>query len=238
MKDILAPHRSRLLDTAYDDVLRWHRSPDAQIEQRRPDSFWLQLFRAPEAERRDPSVVHDFLSSFHLEGRREWDQNAVGLFLGELPRMDVEDPIDYVSSQTERLSKCGEGRAPCLEAASKIGMFARPSLAVLIFNPLVWRAVKHRRQLTARSPFAGIAALAVRQPRYPTYHAALAQVLEAERGRDDFGSKIAGLECSLTADVLQVTSRDYLERRLLDKLLFWEGLALRYRGQRLAIAGQ
>jgi hypothetical protein len=235
-QDILAPHRAKLLDVAVQDTRKWCGAPDVMVEQRQPDRFWLELFGGDPQVEIGTQHAHLFLASFHLAHGPKWDEAGVAAFMTALREQAVFDPQVDAPKLAARLGGCSAPRSSPLSAASKLAFFAKPTVQIFIWDPTVMKSARLRdRQRGTHPQVDGAKSLRDRifgVASYPELYASAERALGDELKRPDFRSAADQLiayfdgQDGIIADRSR-TPTHFIERRLLDKLMFWEGWTLK-----------
>jgi putative zinc finger/helix-turn-helix YgiT family protein len=213
--------RAGFLCKALEDAKKWCVAPETLVipDRKRSDQFWLQLFSS-DSKTVTAGDAHQFLVSFQLTNRVAWDKEAVARRIVGL-RQQVFSPIpEAVSELAEELGgyilNANKGQRTT-SAASKIAFFAKPLQDVYIWDKFA--------RLSAR----------FRDPQsrgfndYAPFHASCAKALAQERGCEDFRAAVEEFRRYLQEDVEGPMAEDpvlassFIERRLLDKLMYWEG---------------
>lgn len=242
----IAIRRAQHLEKALDDAKRWCAAPNMLVGNKPSDQHWLELFGSETQRSVDASDAHAFLTTFMLTNRVSWDKAAVaGVFneYRETPAGPVEEDVQRLSF---RLMDCIRSRNKSLQtsAASKFALFAKPHARVFIWDQLASRSARLRDWTRAsekpRSAFLNKLyrrsterqGRKVEMPDYAAYAAACAAALEEELAREDFRQAADDFTAYLSAmggpmSNPVVADRDFTQRRLLDKLMFWEGHAIR-----------
>jgi hypothetical protein len=211
--------RAQLLKAAIADVRKWCAPSSTLVEgKHRPDTFWIELFDSSTLTGEDAGR---FLTSFQLTNRVKWDKPAVALLVIDLASRDAFDHTADMPHLVDRVSGCTFRKTRQISASSKIAYFAKPKAKVFIWDRLARKSAKHRLGPGDSNP----------EKDYPAFFAACDRALRDERAKPDFGSAVE----TLNRDFLQgggvMADRskiplDFIERRLLDKLMFAEGLSL------------
>ena len=242
----IAACRAQNLDKALNDAKRWCAAPDTPVGNKPSDQHWLELFGPGTQRPIDASDAHAFLTTFMLTNRVTWDKDAVaGVFseYRETPAGPVEEDIQRLSL---RLMDCirSRNRSPQTSAASKFALFAKPHARVFIWDQLASRSARLRDWVrSAEKPRSAHLNKLYRRPAerqglmvevhdYAAYAAACAAALDEELAREDFRQAADDFTAYLSSvggpmSDPAVADRAFAERRLLDKLMFWEGHAIR-----------
>ncbi|WP_312489996.1 hypothetical protein [Sphingomonas sp.] len=221
--------RAQLLVEAEADVRRWCRPRDQWIGgNRHPDTHWLALFTGLVTE----GDAHRFLVTFQLTNHVIWRKQAVAHAIMGLRAKPTFDPVIDIPVLAGQLSTEGRMRQHS-SAASKIATFARPEADVFIWDRLASKSARHRDWHRAgRTGWRRLNSLYRKADGhdYAAFWRACAQAREDERQKSDFRAArdrlIAdfrgGAGGAEMADPVHVPD-GFIERRLLDKLMFAEG---------------
>jgi hypothetical protein len=218
--------KSRLLNEAIADVRKWCAPSSEMVDgNRHPDTFWIELFDSANSSEITKNHAHTFLYSFQLMNRVDWNKAAVAALIMETRSHEIFEPLVDIPGLVNKLSECLNGRkTKQISAASKIAFFSKPKAKVFIWDRLARKSAKHRQKSassTRSNP----------ESNYPDFFSACERALEDERKSPEFRSAVEMLEGDflrgkgLMADRAKIPF-DFIERRLLDKLMFWEGLSL------------
>lgn len=216
--------RGEFLRSGLNDTLKWCASPSESVEETRPsDQYWMELFRT--AKRVSTKDAQKFIVTFGLQ-RSQWDYDRAAEAIEKFRNTkEILDTVVSVSDLAETLRSGNKKRHRCESAASKIAMFARPQSDVFIWDSVVTRAARFRDALRLQS-----------QPRlqrrkysdYASYHKACSDALREEKNKGDFRECVDTLDACLRKRTGPMADRSvcpisFLERRYLDKLMFFEG---------------
>lgn len=228
--------RARLLRIAEQDVRDWCCPPDQRTQARRyPDTHWLSLFTGPVSA----EDAHHFLVTFQLTNRIAWDKPGVAAQIMVERARARFDPTADVPTLAIALSGLSANRQRHSSAASKIATFARPESDIFIWDRVASKAARHRdwhrRNRMGRRRLNGLYQTAG-QHDYPAFWQACDAARTDERAQPDFQDArdrlIAhfrnGAGGALMRDPTRITDT-FIERRLLDKLMFAEGQLLEAR---------
>jgi hypothetical protein len=210
--------RAQFLREAVEDAKKWCPAPEVLVGGKRSDQFWLQLFSPASA-----SVTADdafcFLVSFQLTNRIAWDKNAVATRINKFRQEASSDVRAAISALALDLGRCilsaRKGRQ--VSAASKIAFFTRPCQDVYIWDQFARKAAGFRDGRSATFDD------------YASYSDSCARALEKERLREDFVDVFQEFRNYIRhvggpmAESEIMDGSSFLERRILDKLMFWEG---------------
>lgn len=221
--------RAQLLAEAEADVRRWCCPRDQRVEGGRlPDTHWLALFTGEVTE----DDAHRFLITFQLN-RVAWERAGVAREIARLRTLSTFDPLTDVPELAEKLPTKTKQSRRHSSAASKIATFARPEADVFIWDRLASKAARyrdwHRAGGTGWKRLSSLYRNADGHD-YPAFWQACAQAREDERQKVDFQTARdrliadfrAGAGGAEMADPVHVPE-GFIERRLLDKLMFAEG---------------
>ncbi|HUG93016.1 MAG TPA: hypothetical protein VML55_19405, partial [Planctomycetaceae bacterium] len=148
-----------------------------------------------------------------------WDRDSVARQINEFCEAAAPDVSAAVSALANVLGDCitSAKRGRQISAASKIAFFSKPGRDVYIWDRLAKKSAAFRNCRSAA--FAD----------YAAYSAACSKALDEECRREDFTAAVKKFRAYLqkvggpmAADSV-IHESSYIERRLLDKLLFWEG---------------
>lgn len=226
--------RARLLMLAEKDVRRWCCPPEEKVLGRYyPDTHWLRLFEGRVSE----EDAHRFLVTFQLTNRQAWDKPGVATAIMATRAAAAFDPLVDIARLAGGLPARNARPRRHSSAASKIATFTRPEADIFIWDRLASKAARHRdwhrggrtgrRRLNALYRTDG-------QHDYPSFWYACDAARADERGREDF----CDARDRLIADFRRGAGGRYMaeriddgfvERRLLDKLMFAEGQLLEAR---------
>jgi hypothetical protein len=203
--------------------------PDSSVGTKKSDQFWLRLFSsASEAVTADNA--HCFLVSWQLANRVAWDKEAVAGRIMAFRSQEVSDVPAAVDALANDLRGyiMSRNRGVQTSAASKISFFAKPLQEVYIWDQFAIRSARFRDW---RRDGGGTEPPRLDHPytHYASYSASCAKALEEERRREDFAAAVRNFQGFLQevggpmSDSMIMCDSSFVERRLLDKLMFWEG---------------
>lgn len=232
------PHdiRRMLLARAEEDVRRWCCPREERVDRgRHPDTHWLAVFSG-QVEENDARL---FLSTFQLTQFVAWDRAGVAEAIMAIHAADAFDPCVDIPQRADTLPISRGQRRQYSSAASKIATFARPRDEIYIWDRLASKAARHRdwvRNGGVGAKYLGRLYGADGRHDYPAFWRACDQARQEERGKTDFQQ----VRDRLIADFRQGAGGDvmadpvgvpdsFIERRMLDKLMFWEGTLLESR---------
>jgi hypothetical protein len=219
-------NRARFIDQAITDAKKWCAPPWCLVGNKHSDHYWLNVFLAEPRSVTDLHV-HDFLVSFQLASARKWDKQAVARRIILFSRQNIQDTAIGVEEFAVDLGKCIEkfvGHQT--SAASKIAFFSKPQQDVFIWDRLAKRSARFRDAIRLNESFGSLEQVGVN---YSRYHSSCAAALAEERMKPDFCAAVGEFEKYIQtvggpmADNEYVRKSSFLERRLLDKLMFCEG---------------
>ncbi|WP_322964869.1 hypothetical protein [Sphingomonas fuzhouensis] len=225
-----------LLARAEQDVRRWCCPREARVDRRRhPDTHWLWLFSG-QVEANDARL---FLSTFLLTKFVAWDRAGVAAAIMAIQAAAAFDPCVDIPRWADRLPILRGQRRQFSSAASKIATFARPRDEIYIWDRLASKAARHRdwvRNGRVGAQYLGRPYEADGRHDYPAFWRACDQARREEREKVDFQQArdrlIADFRHGAGGEVMADAARvpdSFIERRLLDKLMFWEGTLLENR---------
>lgn len=234
--DMLGNQRAIFLQVAIKDAMKWCVSPDATICGQPSDQFWIKLLGMDGGDI-DETHAHRFLVTFKLTNRFVWNKVLVAQLMGQLRQIENFQPESDISKFAERLRSANTRGARQTSAASKISNFAKPATQVFIWDELASRSARFREwsragragRLTARTVYLNDA----KEHDYTSFHRACCGVFEEEMKKQDFLSAADEVCHTLrkypgpAADADRVPE-EFIQRRLLDKLMYWEGWSLKY----------
>jgi hypothetical protein len=228
--------RPALLEMAVADVKKWCGLDEQKPLNRPPDTRWIELFGYGNTDPITDDHVRIFLSTFQLTIHVKWNRLDVAEIIAGVRRDSLFDPLVGVAATAERLRTCNKRNTRQTSAASKIATFAKPNLKVFIWDSLATRSVRHRewmRHPAGRSrPSSALYLSKTGQHDYVSYYEACDRALEDELAQPDFQKAISLLDEHFRAQGGVMSDRSkvpraFIERRLLDKLMFWEGHKMR-----------
>lgn len=228
----LRAHRAHFLKLAVDDTKKWCVLPGQLVDAKKPsDQHWIDLF-AKAGDR--PVAAEDakkFLVTFMLI-RASWDVHQVAAAINRLAGADTFEPTTSIPSFAAELREMNRLRSRQTSAASKIANFAHPGAQVYIWDALATKSARLRDKdrTGSRSRPLSIYRMETEHD-YAGFHAACSSAHNDERSSSDFMSAVAELDAHFQAVGGPMADRrtvplDFIERRLLDKLMFWEGWAV------------
>lgn len=228
--------RRKLLMKAEQDVRRWCCPREQRVDRGRPpDTHWLWLFPGQVGEQN----ARLFLSTFLLTKFVVWDRAGVAAAIMATYAAETFDPCVDIPRLAGELPILRGQRRQYSSAASKIATFARPRDEIYIWDRLASKAARHRDWV--RNDRVGTKHLAklygdATGHDYPAFWRACDQARREEREKPDFQQArdrlIADFRQGIGGAVMADPDRipdHFIERRLLDKLMFWEGTLLENR---------
>ncbi len=233
--------RDFLLARALADAKKWCVGASATVGARPSDQYWVALFRRLQSEPITEKEAHLFLTTFQLTNRVIWDKANVAAQMCALREQEPFEPVESIQRLAHVLRGCNARGTRQTSAASKLAMFAKPSAEVFIWDALASRSARMRDSCRdavdgttpKRRASMSIYTTADGEHDYAAFHAACARALHDEQRRPDFVEAAAMFAEYLAhtdgpmADRMLVP-RSFVERRLLDKLMFWEGWGQKY----------
>jgi hypothetical protein len=230
--------REILLRKAVADVRKWCVSSDAKVGKRdRPDTFWIDLFDPKNPDQISVDDATQFLTTFRLI-RASWDIPALAALIDEFRRKPEFDPVADIPLLANDLRQHNRHHSRQTSAASKIAAFARPKAKVFIWDDLASRSARRRdwkREPKHKTrPSSSLYKKQNGEHDYPAFFSACERTFEEERSNADFADSVKLLEeefllgGGIMANREKIT-REFIERRLLDKLMYWEGWSLKKR---------
>ena len=230
--------RSHLLEAAREDVLKWCAAPNVSIGRFPSDQYWLTIFNSTSRYEITENDARLFLVTFRLARTGTWNYAAVAKVIMDFrqPKYGVADPNNLIESLAKALQEADARNRSHISAASKIAVFSWPNLCIFIWDTMARRAARARRRIELENP--GLLSqddqviLRRGTASYPTYHSACTVHFALENQRQDFQTATAGLIDELRRREGPLSrsgniSDEFIARRLLDKLMFWEGQYLR-----------
>jgi hypothetical protein len=201
-----------------------------------PDTYWIELLDFESSSEIAEKDAIDFLVSFQLTRYLTWYKSDVAALMSRVRSLTAFEPKVHVRSLAEDLRACNSRRTRQTSAASKIAAFSKPRARVFIWDSLASRSARWRdwkRRLPHRErPSSALYTLANGEHDYPSFFAACESALEDERNFPDFRNAVELLDREFLCSGGVMGNRAkiptaFIERRLLDKLMFWEGWFLR-----------
>lgn len=228
----LNDYRADLILAATRSVERWCVHPDEMVDGRRhPDTYWMLLFGGLGQRPVNAEDAHRFLVTFMLTNRVRWDTQMVADVITELQyKPDFVSKHD-VPAMSLRLTEANARHTQQTSAASKIATFAKPNATTYIWDKLASKSARDRDW--RRGNYEGRARINAQftnegRHDYPAFYDACERAMSDERqcpdftvARDELIQRFRGGNGPM-ADP-ELVSDSFIERRLLDKLMFAEG---------------
>ncbi|MBY3155249.1 hypothetical protein HFO56_23280 [Rhizobium laguerreae] len=204
----------------------------------RSEQYWLQTFATPDVT---PEQMRGFLASFqHV--REKCDYGEAASLVNQLIESRDFDPLSSVECLADALRLVTERRKTQTIAASSLCMFAKPAAKVFVVSDLPSYAARlalWTRSDRASPPLLGVPFHAdgweedCGTDDYATYAQACDLILDDMRASDAFGKALNRFMDHLDAVPGPMRARDgapldFIERRLLEKLMTCEGWYIRY----------
>lgn len=237
--EILDRRRAELLTTALEDCILWCGPPGKNIKNiksKYTDQTWADAF-LNHAEKLDGSFVHRFLVNYQLANRVRWNKEKAASVIDWAISEDLDDLDEFIADLASRLQDCIESKnkGQQTSAASKIVFLLKPLEPTFIWDQLVMRSVRLRSWRGCRKSKKKLHSKFVqgKQHNYASFRTCCVQILKDELSKTDFreAAKAAEREIRKVKSGPMVNSSlfkaDFFERRLLDKLMFWEGHQIR-----------
>jgi hypothetical protein len=228
--------RNVLLRKAVADVRKWCVPSDATVDKRdRPDTFWLEHFDPKNPGQTSVDNATQFLKTFRLI-RASWNIRALARLIDEFRGKSEFDPVAHIPLLADDLRKHNRHHTLQTSAASKIAAFTRPKATVFIWDGLASRSARRRDWLREpKNKVRPSSALYERQngePDYPDLVLACSRAFGEEHYCADFADSVGELdrEFLLGGGIManrEKIPREFIARRLLDKLMYWEGWSLK-----------
>lgn len=232
MDGLIQENRSALLRAAVRGVEKWCAPPDEMVGNRFSDQYWIALFTGDAAVNSDHA--HRFLTSFQLTNHVRWDKEGVAGAICKLRTINHFEPLRHVPLLAQDLQALNKRNTRQTSAASKIATLAKPQSTVFIWDKLANRSARFRDWIRGeRNAPTGAASVYLNEGQhdYRAFYSACERALHDERARGDFRSAVDHLIAHVRrlrgpmADASLVPS-GFIERRLLDKLMYAEGWVL------------
>ncbi|MCP1269966.1 hypothetical protein [Acetobacter cerevisiae] len=229
---LLRDYRSYFLDLAVKDTKKWCVLPDQLVEARKhSDQHWIQLFTNTASQPISGDDARRFLITFMLI-RASWKVEDVAKAMNQFASIHSFNPIGDIPAFATQLRGMNILKRRQTSAASKIANFMYPNAKVYIWDALATKSARlrdHERVETKRCPL-GIYTKD-KEHDYARFHAACTLAHEDENAKSDFKEAVAHLDAHFKAQGGPLANRekvsiDFIKRRLLDKLMFWEGWAV------------
>lgn len=245
-QEFLRDQRSNHLQCALAHATTWCVAPATDVllgqnaKPRKSDQFWLKSLGAAAGEI-ELLKVDTFLNGFQLQ-RMPWKKEAVVEVINAARARPPIDVVAYIQDMAMKLSHATRpvrnGRRPARQtsAASKFSLFAHPQSRIYIWDQHALRSARVRyasmqkRGAEAVSPVHAIRSKD-RAHNYAIFYDTCMRAQAHERIQDDFQTALNELMVFIDgvggpmAD-RSFTPAEFVERRLLDKLMFVEGQEL------------
>lgn len=234
--ELLTEHRAVLLDNAMKDTIKWCVPPEAKVGKKPSDSFWIKLFSDENSDPVNLNDAHLFLTTFQLTNRVIWHKDRVAALINDLRSNNSFDPVVGIPEFAENMRAANTRATRQTSAASKLANFAKPHQPIFIWDRLaslsaryrIWDENGRKTKLSSASIFLKADR---REHDYAAFFAACQSVLQTEATKPDFqlatGKLIEHFRSSTgpMSDPSRVPDA-FIQRRLLDKLMFAEGFCL------------
>lgn len=224
--DFSGEDRPDFLKLAAEDMLKWCAPPQVSVDGRASDQFWICLFTSQNSPITEDEAIR-FLAGFQLTNRVKWKRDCVARLMTDLRGQSVSDPVLTTIDLAGKLGIAADKGGQQISAASKILNFAKPGAEIFIWDRLARLSARYRYNDDPPPGAKG----RYRDNDYQAFHDACRRILDKELDRDDFKATAASVTHRLRhgagpmADPATVPDR-FIQRRLLDKLMFWEGKSL------------
>ena len=227
--------RGDYLCLALRDARKWLAPAHVRVGSLPSDQFWLQQFGTEVSKPVSPDCAHSFLITFQLVRYTRWDDARVADLIEEVRQLQDFDVVTGVSRLASKL-RCANTRGTRqTSAASKLANFLKPSSSVFIWDTLATRSARARdylrhdgKERLRTGPYVD----AVGDHDYAAYWRACKAALDDVCRSTEFKAAAQKLETNSRHCVGMIGNAakvpdDFFDRRLLDKLMFWEGWALK-----------
>jgi hypothetical protein len=206
--------------TEWVDFERQTKTGTIQRQKRRPDMFCLELFDGDTSPQITEGDLKHFFQIFGLTNRVSWNWIKVATCINAVRSSAAFDPAKDIPSLAERLRDCNKRQMLPISAASKIAVFSKPKAKVFIWDKFAQASARSRDR--QRGTY----------DNYPSFFEACERALEDERKTPDFRSAVDEVDRKFRSSKGLMSNRaripvDFIERRLLDKLMFCEGYFLK-----------
>ncbi len=229
--------RSRLLNAAIADVRKWCVPSSEMVDgNRHPDTYWIELFDAINSSEITEWNAHQFLITFKLANRLTWNKAALAALISEIRSSATLEPAVSIPVLAYKLRDCNHRKTRQTSAASKIAFFAKPRATIFIWDSLASRSARLRDWLREpqgkKRASSSVYTDGNGEHDYPSFFGACERALADERSSSDFNNAVDLLEKEfrrgpgVMADRSKIP-REFIEHRLLDKLMYWEGWSLK-----------
>lgn len=228
----LMVYRSNFLELAIQDTKKWCVLPDQPAERQKPsDQYWIQLFAHASSQPVTSANAKQFLITFQLI-RASWQLDDVASAINRFASTENFIPTQSITEFSTELRALNKFMRRQTSAASKIANFAYPSAQVYIWDALATKSARLRDKARkgASSHTLGLYTSG-KEHDYNAFHGACALTHQEEKRQSDFAAAVVQLDAHFIAQGGPMANRDiipldFIERRLLDKLMFWEGWAV------------
>jgi hypothetical protein len=225
--------RAQLLSDALDDAKKWCVPPEQRVSGKCSDQFWLRLFSST-TEKLTVDHVHRFLVGFQLTICVQWDKDRVASLIQEFRAQNFSDVRIAIAELARALTDCirSRNKGRQTSAASKIAFFAKPQKEVFIWDKYASRSARFRqwsRTGEGAKLIGSLYKLRNGEHDYESYRDSCAATLDEERSNRDFLQSVEEFRAYLNriggpiGDGTIMHGSSFVERRFLDKLMFWEG---------------
>jgi len=224
-----APIRALLIRAAELDVQRYFRPPGEHVyngsEVHVSELDWLLRFGKCKIS---PDMVRDFVRVYRLYRCVSWECNTLSDVVGSWPARSSGFHFGVLQSRIDELVDCHAQRKFLRSAASKLSFFTNPFSHVFIWDSNARRAIDHRYPLRAHPRQNGYTDRELQR-----FWENAPSCLSDELGRGDFRRSLNSVVPLLDPVRGSVFSsneqliRDFAARRLLDKLMYYEGRLLK-----------
>ena len=259
LREQFAAERDRFLVQAFEDVQKWCVEPGALVGRKHSEQHWVSMFTEFRAsrgkkQRLDEASVGDFLKDYGLH-EAEWDKTRLIECLGDINRAVRKKKLrasvghSIVSRLEKSLRRRAHGDRQSTSAASKLAMFSHPNAEIFVWDTnsrisAEWRQASQDDGNTVRTADSSLfqkRSGTERRHDYKAFHRACRKALRRERKNEDFEQKIDALMKHLDSidgpmKKRKVCSKNYIRRRFLDKLMYWEGRWLKEAARKPRIA--
>jgi hypothetical protein len=225
--------RRYFLLKALNDAKKWCVAEDEYVEGSHSDQFWLRLFSSSSGLVTSYNA-HRFLAGFQLAKRFfKWDEDSVATRINDFRKQHVRDIRVAVRTLAEDLREYTTNKTNQTSAASKIAFFSKPLQEVYIWDQYARKSARFRECIRTGIEFGFVhinRAYKIQNgaPDYASFSFSCGKALEEERRRSDFVAAVKDFRDFIErvggpmADPGIIES-SFMERRFLDKLMFWEG---------------
>lgn len=235
--DFFGRDRARFLDLAVKDTLKWCASPNETVGRKPSDQYWMALLDTRSGIPINEKHAHSFLVTFQLTNRVIWDKPLVARIIEELRQSADFDPKIAIPALALRLRDANFRKSRQTSAASKLSNFAHPRSDIFIWDNLASRSARFRDWARSGCPGKSSSKTVYLDRAgnhdYSAFHEACRLIFNEECAKEDFSRAADQLIEKLRrrtgpiSDTATVPDT-FIKRRLLDKLMFWEGWTLKY----------